>query len=244
LITCKAIINSFSIPSISSDPQQTTFPDGITPITKPFSSNKTHKEVLEEISTLLANNDKVDALKNLGSLYDAELQEFNDSPEEILGKVKQIAEVIRAAKHVVVYTGAGVSTSAKIPDYRGPQGVWTLSRIGGPRNTMNLSQALPTYSHYALTELYRKDVIKYVVSTNLDGLHRRSGIPADGISELHGNCYREVCATCGKEYLRAFDVLPSRSDRWTHLTHRNCSCGGPLKDTIVHFTESIYKFIA
>ena len=52
-----------------------------------------------------------------------------------------------------------------------------------------LSQALPTYTHYAITELMKKGLVKYLVSTNLDGLHRRSGTPAGSISELHGNWY-------------------------------------------------------
>lgn len=72
----------------------------------------------------------------------------------------------------------------------------------------------------------------------MDGLHRRSGIPPEKITEIHGNCYREVCTKCSKEYLRAFDTLDTRTDRWSHLTGRLCSCGGPLRDTIVHFTEN------
>lgn len=52
-----------------------------------------------------------------------------------------------------------------------------------------LSQAEPTYSHYALTHLLNKGLIHYIVSTNMDGLHRRSGTKAEQISELHGNWY-------------------------------------------------------
>src|SRR4051812_24538074 len=50
--------------------------------------------------------------------------------------------------------------------------------------------------------------MKYLTSQNVDGLHRRSGIPADKISELHGNCYIEKCADpkCGAEFLRTYDV--------------------------------------
>jgi NAD-dependent SIR2 family protein deacetylase len=52
---------------------------------------------------------------------------------------------------------------------------------------MELSKAVPTYAHYAITDLYKRGLVKYVVSTNLDGLHRRTGLPENGISELHGN---------------------------------------------------------
>jgi len=100
---------------------------------------------------------------------------------------------------------------------------------------------MPTYAHYAIAELVRRGLVAFVTSTNLDGLHRRSGIPANKISELHGNCYREICELCDREYLRSFDTLPTRTDRWTHLTGRKCECGGGLKDTIIHFTETIRK---
>jgi len=153
--------------------------------------------------------------------------------------VKVIAQALKNSKHTVIYTGAGVSTSVKIPDYRGPQGVWTLRNKGTLPEGKELSQALPTYTHYAIRELVQSGLVQYIVSTNLDGLHRRSGLTASEISELHGNCYREICATCSREYLRAFDTLTTREDRWTHLTGRTCECGGPLKDTIVHFTENM-----
>src|SRR5690606_30763446 len=65
-----------------------------------------------------------------------------------------------------------------------------------------------------------------------------SGVPCEKITEIHGNCYREVCCKCSKEYLRGFDTLDTRMDRWSHLTGRLCSCGFALRDTIVHFTEN------
>jgi len=99
---------------------------------------------------------------------------------------------------------------------------------------------LPTTAHYALTHLLKTGLIQFITSTNLDGLHRRSGTPQDKIVELHGNCYREVCGNCEREYLRSFNVLETRLERWTHLTGRLCgSCGGGLKDTIAHFTENL-----
>jgi len=82
--------------------------------------------------------------------------------------------------------------------------------------------------------------VGYVVSTNIDGLHLRSGIPRDKLAELHGNGYLEKCSKCKKEYLRNFDC--SKELRKDHHTVRTCeveSCGGPLLDSIVHFGENL-----
>lgn len=89
----------------------------------------------------------------------------------------------------------------------------------------------------ALVELEKKDVMKFLVSTNVDGLHRRAGNSANRMAELHGNCYKELCEQCRKEYLRTFDVAVGRRD---HKTGRKCSeCGGHLIDSIINFGENL-----
>jgi hypothetical protein len=76
----------------------------------------------------------------------------------------------------------------------------------------------------------------------VDGLHRRSGLTSDELSELHGNCYKEYCSDCKKEYLRYFDVTLTVGDYRNHVTGRLCDdCGGILKDTIIHFSETLPK---
>jgi len=156
--------------------------------------------------------------------------------------VKELAVLIKNAKHVVVYTGAGVSTSAKIPDYRGPQGVWTLRDQGlKPTSGVTLDQAAPTLTHVALLEMHKRGLVKFLVSTNVDGLHRRSGVPQNAIAELHGNCFKESCSKCHKESLRTYDCT-SHGTRKDHLTGRKCEevgCDGNLIDSIVNFGENL-----
>jgi len=175
-----------------------------------------------------------------GGMNEEELKEYFDEPQIVQEKVKILADLIRNSKHVVAYTGAGVSTSAKIPDYRGPKGVWTLQEKGLPTYCeVTLEQAFPTKTHMSLVQLHKLDVLKFLISTNVDGLHRRSGFPEKAISELHGNCYLESCSKndCGKEYLRNFDASSHSSN---HITGRKCDqCGTHLKDSIINFGEDL-----
>ena len=115
------------------------------------------------------------------------IEEFEDTPAELKAKIKILFSLVRDSKHFVAFTGAGISTSASIPDFRGPNGVWTLKAQGKkPKSRMSFDDAIPTPCHMTLKELQDQGLLKYVVSQNVDGLHRRSGIRKECISELHG----------------------------------------------------------
>eukprot|EP00069_Balaena_mysticetus_P017877 bmy_02247T0 len=189
-----------------------------------------------------------------------------DDPEELRRKVRELASAVRNAKHLVVYTGAGISTAASIPDYRGPNGVWTLLQKGRsiraseslgagpvpsppepPESCWDQPAALGLPSMLcAGSELPLvwglwggQGSVQHVVSQNCDGLHLRSGLPRTAMSELHGNMYIEVCTACtpNREYVRVFDVT-ERTALHRHQTGRTChKCGAQLRDTIVHFGE-------
>ena len=178
----------------------------------------------------------------------ANAAEVEDDAATLGRGVARLAALLRGARHAVVYTGAGVSTSARIPDYRGPQGIWTPQERGAHNASsaaraqlmaMPFEDARPTAAHLALAELHRRGLIAAVVSQNVDGLHLRSGVPAAALCELHGNVFRERCAACGAEPLRGFDVT-ARSAYHRHATGRACGCGAPLADTIVYFGEKVH----
>eukprot|EP00026_Physarum_polycephalum_P006426 Phypoly_transcript_06468.p1 GENE.Phypoly_transcript_06468~~Phypoly_transcript_06468.p1 ORF type:complete len:554 (+),score=76.17 Phypoly_transcript_06468:75-1736(+) len=174
----------------------------------------------------------------LTAAYDKERDEFEEPMESLKEKVKEVAAILKNSKHTVCYTGAGVSTSANIPDFRGPQGVWTLKAKG-----MTSAKAFaedvyyPTLCHYGITELARRNLINFVTTTNMDALHLRSGLPNHLICEQHGNGNKERCTKCHKSFYRQYRTTYS-TDFFTHCTGRFCDfCGGELRDTIVNFSE-------
>lgn len=182
-----------------------------------------------------------------------ELTEYRDDEATLDAKVAALADMVRASQHTVAFTGAGISTSADIPDFRGPNGVWTCQAQNREcPEGVEMTQAMPTFCHMTLVEMLKRGDLSFVISQNVDGLHRRSGVVSEALAELHGNLYLEVCWAkgCGKEYMRTFDVSARvngtdcaecrrRVPHFCHCTGRECECGAALKDSIIHFKENL-----
>ncbi|XP_077412179.1 NAD-dependent protein deacylase sirtuin-6 isoform X1 [Vanacampus margaritifer] len=173
------------------------------------------------------------------------LPEAFDSPEELTAKVATLAKMVKESKYMVVHSGAGISTSVGIPDFRGPKGVWTLEEKGEtPHFETTFEEARPSLTHMALLGLQRAGYLKYLVSQNVDGLHVRSGFPRDLLSELHGNMFVEECEKCCRQFVREkvigvmglkptgrhCDVVRSRGLR---------ACRGRLISTILDWEDAL-----
>ncbi|XP_036941037.1 NAD-dependent protein deacetylase sirtuin-6 isoform X2 [Acanthopagrus latus] len=173
------------------------------------------------------------------------LPETFDNPEDLKAKVETLAQLIKESEYLVVHSGAGISTSSGIPDFRGPKGVWTLEEKGeSPHFDTTFENARPSLTHMALLGLQRAGYLKYLISQNVDGLHVRSGFPRDLLSELHGNMFVEECEKCGRQYVREkvigvmglkptgrrCDVVRSRGLR---------ACRGKLISTILDWEDAL-----
>lgn len=189
---------------------------------------------------------------------EVEKKEYFDSPEELEQKIDLLADWVRNSSHFIAFTGAGISTSTGIPDYRsgygtvletGP-GAWERKAHNGkkptnPTKRVPMEKAIPSKSHMAFVKLNQENILKFVASQNTDGLHRRSGIPPENLAELHGNTNLEICKRCQKEYMRDYGVRTNPIVN-LHETGDKCDdidCGGDLCDTIINFGENLNQAI-
>ncbi|EFC45062.1 silent information regulator family protein [Naegleria gruberi] len=165
--------------------------------------------------------------------------EYFDSAEEIEEKIKWVIDYVKDSKHLVIYTGAGISTESGIIDYRGPKGIWTMLKQGKEPVKSVPFIKFPTKCHMAISELYKQKKLKYLTSQNVDGLHLESGISRDCMSEIHGNTNIEICKECEIEYVRDYSVRNNKEVH-EHTTGRFCNkCGKELFDTIVNFNDPL-----
>ncbi|GAB4845947.1 ditrans,polycis-polyprenyl diphosphate synthase [Ancistrocladus abbreviatus] len=178
--------------------------------------------------------EKLSKIEDVGKVG---MTEYFDPPHVLQEKIEQLSMMIRKSKHLVVFTGAGISTSCGIPDFRGPKGIWTLQREGKalPEASLPFHRAMPSVTHMALVALEKAGFLKFVISQNIDGLHLRSGLPRQKLSELHGDSFMEICSSCGVEYVRDFEVETIGLNE----TSRRCSCGAKLRDTVLDWEDAL-----
>jgi NAD-dependent deacetylase len=171
-------------------------------------------------------------------------------------QIDEVRSWVDAAARVVVLTGAGISTESGIPDFRGPQGVWTrnplaekLSNIHYYMNDAEVRKAAwqsrldhpawtakPNAGHYALAELERRGKLHALITQNIDELHQMAGNSPDKVIEVHGTVRKVVCMECGMtapmqkalDRVRAGEVDPPCRD-----------CGGILKSATVSFGQNL-----
>jgi NAD-dependent deacetylase len=167
---------------------------------------------------------------------------------------ESLAAMLRAAKRVVVFTGAGISTESGIPDFRSPGGIWTKMspiyfddfvrsaemRREAWRRRFAMEEMFasvkPNAGHRAVAELVRRGKVADVITQNIDNLHQDSGVPAERVIELHGNTRYARCLDCGTR----IELAPIRAHFERHGDPPNCAaCGGIVKTATVSFGQAM-----
>lgn len=170
--------------------------------------------------------------------------------------LEEIAGWIREAGRVVVLTGAGISTESGIPDFRGPQGVWTRNpeaekmatiqyymsdpeirkRAWRTRADHEAWKAKPNAGHVALAELEHKGRMHTLVTQNVDGLHQAAGSSNDLIVEIHGTMREVMCMSCGERAPMERALARVRAGEEDPPCR---TCGGILKSATISFGQNL-----
>ncbi len=166
------------------------------------------------------------------------------------------AAMIDLAERVTVLTGAGISTDSRIPDFRGPQGVWTKNPGAEKRATLQHYLADPEHrrrvwmsrldspvwgaepnpGHTALLRLEARRKLHLLITQNIDGLHHAAGSNPDRIVEVHGSLREVVCMSC--DYRAPMQAVLDRVRQGEH--DPDCPrCGGILKSDTISFGQSL-----
>jgi NAD-dependent deacetylase len=167
---------------------------------------------------------------------------------------EQAVELLASCRYAIAMTGAGVSVESGIPPFRGPGGLWTKhgeppmdgyqrfladpkgyweERLRAPSEIVQaLALAQPNAGHHAMVELEHIGLLRYLITQNIDNLHRAAG--HQRLAEIHGNAQLLRCIGCSRRFAReaialALDDLPPRCP----------VCAGIIRVDTVHFGEPI-----
>jgi len=170
--------------------------------------------------------------------------------------ISKCAQLIQEAKTIAALTGAGISTSAGIPDFRGPKGLYVTRRydpdkvfdidyfLEDPepffqfaRDFLLLEEKIkPTFAHKFLNDLEKSGKCKGVVTQNIDSLHQMAG--SQNVYEMHGSFWVSRCLKCGKEFSYA-----QMKQKLAGEDIPRCVCNGVIKPDVVFFGENV-KYLA
>jgi NAD-dependent deacetylase len=167
-----------------------------------------------------------------------------------------VTELVSEADRITVLTGAGISTGSGIPDFRGPQGLWTTNpaaqvmfdldsyladrevRVRAWRQRLHhpVWTAEPNAAHLALVELERQGRLRGIVTQNVDGLHQKAGSSPALVHEIHGTVWYVECLNCARRIPTA-EVLPRLE---AGEEDPEClTCGGIQKSATISFGQSL-----
>ena len=172
--------------------------------------------------------------------------------------IETVREWIDAAKRIVVLSGAGISTDSGIPDFRGPQGVWTKNPEAEKMSTIQHYVAdrevrkrawryrmenkmwlrEPNPGHYACLRLEQREKLLMLITQNVDGLHLKAGTSPGRLVEIHGTMREVVCLACGERapIERALARVEAGEE------DPPCrSCGGILKTATISFGQALVQ---
>src|SRR4051812_26043291 len=167
--------------------------------------------------------------------------------------VRQLADYLRSTRAALIFTGAGISTGSGIPDFRGPQGVWTRRQPVYFQDFMTSEAARiehwdfklegwdgyrtaePNAVHRAIVALEKAGKLLAVVTQNIDGLHARAGTSAERLVELHGTNLLVECQSCRKRS----DPEPHFDFFRSQRKPPRCECGGYLKPATISFGQNL-----
>jgi NAD-dependent deacetylase len=167
-------------------------------------------------------------------------------------QIERLRALLVNSQRAVVFTGAGISTESGIPDFRGPNGLWTrikpidfqeYVRSDVARQTswrqwfehgLGLLAAKPNSGHRAVAGLVKSGKVTAVITQNVDNLHQDSGVPNDQVIELHGNATYATCLDCGKP-LEMINI--EREFRGSGRVGPCADCGGIVKSATISFGQ-------
>ena len=171
--------------------------------------------------------------------------------------LQKIKTLIGQSQRIVILTGAGISTESGIPDFRGPNGLWTKNPDAEKASNINYyvsdpkireknwalraegklwADVEPNDGHYALVHLQERGILDTIITQNVDELHQKSGIDPNKVIEIHGTTRKVGCLSC--DYREEMEVILKRVRAGE--SDPNCpECSGILKSATISFGQSL-----